>query len=348
MTESIIPAPRVSNLTGRRTGLISVGIIGFGTMGRIRHDAISHNGQGRVVAIADPQQRPELPGVRAYASADDLIADPQVEAVFICTPTYLNKPLTIRALEASKHVFCEKPPAFNAREVEEVIAAEQRTGGKRLMYGFNHRHHDSVKKAKELIDSGIYGRVLWMRGRYGKSVDQGFFSNWRTQKELAGGGILIDQGIHMLDLFLMMAGDFDEALAYVSNLYWKLDVEDNVFAIFRNRDGVVASLHSTMTQWRHLFAFEIFLEQGYIVINGLLTTSGTYGAEELTIAKNRTTAPAATWSDEERIQYTVNNSWFYEIEHFFDAIEQNKPVQVGTSQDALKLMRLIDKIYQNH
>lgn len=328
--------------------MINVGIIGFGKMGHIRYETVSQNGYGRVVAIADPQGASSLPGIQCYASADDLIADPEVEAVFICTPNYLNKPLTIQALQAGKHVFCEKPPAFKMSEVKEVIVAEQSAKGKKLMYGFNHRHHDSVKKAKELIDSGVYGRILWMRGRYGKSVDQSFYSNsnWRAKKELAGGGILMDQGIHMLDLFLMMAGDFDDVHAFVSNLYWKLDVEDNVFATFRNRNGLVASLHSTMTQWRHLFSLEIFLEKGYIVINGLLTTSGTYGEEAMTVVKNRTTAPAATWQDEEHFRFNVDNSWRYEVEQFFEAIEQDDAIKVGNSQDALKLMRLMDKIYE--
>jgi predicted dehydrogenase len=316
-------------------------------MGRVRYDAVRQNGHGRVVAVADPRLSADVPGVRRYKSAEELIADPKIDAVFICTPNYLNKPLTIQALDAGKHVFCEKPPAFSAKEVEEVVAVEQAAGGRKLMYGFNHRHHDSVKKAKELVDSGLYGRILWMRGRYGKSVDQSFYSSWRARKDLAGGGILIDQGIHMLDLFLMMAGEFDEVQAFVSNLYWKLDVEDNVFAILRNRGGLVASLHSTMTQWRHLFSFEIFLEQGYIVINGLLTTSGTYGEEAMTVAKNRTVAPAATWSDEEHFRFQVNNSWRYEVEHFFESIERDTPVIHGASRDALELMRVIDKIYQD-
>ncbi|OGW91035.1 MAG: oxidoreductase [Omnitrophica bacterium RIFCSPHIGHO2_02_FULL_63_14] len=314
-------------------------------MGRIRYETINGHGGGRVVAVAEPDAVEVQSGVRVHKHADAMIDDPEVEAVFICTPNCLNQPLTIRALQAGKHVFCEKPPAFTAREVEAVIAAERATGRK-LMYGFNHRHHDSVKKAKALIDSGVYGRILWMRGRYGKSVDQSFYNTWRAKKELAGGGIFMDQGIHMLDLFLMMAGGFDEVHAYVSNLYWKLDVEDNVFAILRNRQGVVASLHSTMTQWRHLFSLEIFLEQSYIVINGLLTPSGTYGEEVMTLAKNRTMAPAATWSDEECYKFNVNNSWRYEVVHFLDAIAYNRPVTVGTSQDALILMKLVDRIYQ--
>lgn len=346
MPESVIAAPDRST-RARAPRLINVGIVGFGQMGRIRYETIAQNGHGRVVAVADPYQRVELQGVRLHADADALIEDPTVEAVFICTPNHLNQPLTLKALRAGKHVFCEKPPAFTAQGVEQVREAERQARGVKLMYGFNHRHHDSVKKARALVDSGAYGRILWMRGRYGKSVDERFYETWRAKKALAGGGILIDQGIHMLDLFLMMAGDFEEVHACVSSLYWRLDVEDNVFAILRNRDGLVASLHSTMTQWRHLFSFEIFLERGYIVINGLLTSSGTYGEEVMTVAKNRTTAPAATWSDEDHFRFEVNNSWRSEVEHFFDAISQDRPVAVGTSSDAAKLMRLVDRIYQH-
>lgn len=345
MAESQITAKETLKVAKGKTDLVKVGLIGFGTMGRIRYEAIQENGHGRVVALCELPDGDHPSGPRRYESPEELINDPEIEAVFICTPNYLNKPLTIRSLQAGKHVFCEKPPAFTSQEVEEIIAVERGSGGKKLMYGFNHRHHDSVKKAKELIDSGVYGKILWMRGRYGKSVNQDFYSEWRAKKELAGGGILMDQGIHLLDLFIMMGGEFEEAMAFISNLYWNLEVEDNVFAILRNRDGMVASLHSTMTQWRHLFSFEVFLEYGYIVINGLLTTSGTYGEEEMAVARNRTTAPAATWSDEEHFMFTVNNSWRQEVQQFFECIQQDKPVEVGNSQDALRLLRVMDKIY---
>ena len=333
------------SLVSSKEKVVRVGIIGFGKMGHIRYEAIGGSGQGQVVAVADPRAHVTLPGVRCTLSAQELLADKGVDAVFICTPNHLNQSLTIAALRAGKHVFCEKPPAFCARDVEEVMAVERAVGNRKLMYGFNHRHHGSVRKAKELIDSGVYGRILWMRGRYGKSVDESFYSDWRSKKQLAGGGILMDQGIHMLDLFLMLAGDFEEVLAVVSNLYWKLDVEDNVFAIYRNKGGLVASLHSTMTQWRHLFSFEIFLEKGYIVINGLLTASGTYGEEVMTLAKNRTTAPAASWNDEEHFRFDTNTSWRSEADHFFHAVARDEPITIGNSDEALKLMRLIDKTY---
>ena len=325
--------------------MIKIGIIGFGKVGKVRAGAIKADGRGTVVAVFDSDSTANVPGIEAAASAEAIIHDPAIDAVFICTPNYLNKPLAIAALQQGKHVFCEKPPAFNAAEIEAVREVEKKAQ-KKLMYGFNHRHHPSIKHMKRLVETGEYGGILWMRGRYGKSVDNRFFENWRSKKELAGGGILMDQGIHMLDLFLHLGDDFDEVHALVSNLYWKLDIEDNVFATFRNNQtGIVASLHSTMTQWRHLFSLEVFMEKGYMVLNGLKTSSGTYGDEILSIAKNRTTAPAATWEDEERITYHTDTSWQSEIDHFFSAILNHHPIKIGNSTDALKLMRIMDKIY---
>lgn len=313
-------------------------------MGHIREKSITNSGLAQVVSIYDPE--PVNTESSLVESSDVIINDSHIDAVFICTPNYLNKLLTIQALQAGKHVFCEKPPAFNSSEVEKILHVEKESG-KTLMYGFNHRHHGSIKYMKSLLDTKEYGKVLWMRGRYGKSVEKTFYDNWRSKKKLAGGGILLDQGIHMLDLFLYLGDDFDDVHAVVSNLYWKLDVEDNVFATLQNtKTGLVASLHSTMTQWRHLFSLEIFLEKGYMALNGLKTSSNTYGDEILAVVKNRSRAPAATWEDEERITYHTDQSWASEIDEFFTAIEKKRLVRTGNSADALKLMRLIDQIYE--
>jgi predicted dehydrogenase len=127
-----------------------------------------------------------------------------------------------------------------------------------------------------------------------------------------------------------------------------LDVEDNAFVILKNTEsGIDASLHSTMTQWRHLFSLEVFMEEGYMVLNGLITSSMSYGEEVLSIAKNRSTAPAATWKDEVKTQYIDDNSWRYEMEHFFDAIENDTQIGIGNSADAIKLMNIIDEIYKS-
>jgi len=150
----------------------------------------------------------------------------------------------------------------------------------------------------------------------------------------------------MLDLFLYLGGEFNNVHASVSNLYWDMEVEDNVFATLENTEtGVVASLHSTMTQWRHLFSLEVFLKKGYMVLNGLKTTSMTYGDEMLSIAKNRSTAPAAIWEDEEHFPFHDNDSWSSEIVEFFTAIKENRKVLVGNSDDALRVMKVVDEIY---
>ena len=323
--------------------MYKVGIIGYGKMGQIRHQVISAFEDVQVQSIYDPEIVDTK--IEKAQNSDQIIENPEIDAVFTCTPNYLNKPLTIQSLKAGKHVFCEKPPAFTAKDIEEIRAVEKESG-KVLMYGFNHRHHASIKYMKKLVDDKEFGKILWMRGRYGKSVDETFYDNWRAKKELAGGGILIDQGIHMLDLFLHLGGNFDNVHASVSNLYWNLSVEDNVFATLENtKTGLAASLHSTMTQWRHLVSLEVFLEKGYLVLNGLKTSSNSYGEEILTIAKNRSTAPAATWKDEKNITYHTDESWESELTEFFSAIKSNREVKLGNSSDALKLMKIIDKIY---
>lgn len=316
-------------------------------MGKIRYEEVLKIDNVEVVCIYETKCVDEIPAnIRLVESAEKLIDSEQVDVVFICTPNFLNMPLTIRALEKGKHVFCEKPPAFSADDVRMIIEAENKSG-KRLMYGFNHRHHGSVKKMKEMVSSGEFGDVLWMRGRYGKSVDANFYDDWRSDVNKSGGGILIDQGIHMLDLFLYLSGDFDKIHASVANLYWGMEVEDNVFATLENTEtGVVASLHSTMTQWRHLFSLEIFLKKGYMVLNGLRTSSMTYGDETLSVAKNRSTAPAATWDDEEHYTYQDNDSWASEVVEFFDAIHEERKVKIGNSGDALRVMSVVDEIYK--
>lgn len=327
---------------------IRVGVLGYGSMGRIRARTAAAMPGVEVVAVHDPMMATgiEFP---VRTSIDSIVNDESIDAIFVCLPNFLNMPVTVAALKTGKHVFCEKPPAVTAAQVEEIRAVEAATG-RILMYGFNHRQHGGVLKMKSIVDSGQYGKVLWMRGRYGKSVDADYLKGWRASKELAGGGILLDQGIHMLDLFLYIGGrPFDEVHAFVSSLYWKIDgIEDNVFAIMRhNESGLCAQLHSTMTQWRHLFSLEVFLERGYLVLNGLKTGSGSYGDEVLVVAKNRSVAPAANWQDEETYQFPIDESWSVEARQFITAISGGARPTHGSSADALEVMRLIDRIYSN-
>ena len=316
-------------------------------MGQIRAKAIEESGKGKVVAVYDQAPPADACG-RVVSDESEIINDPEIDAVFICTPNYRIVPLCKASLKSGKHVFSEKPPAFNAAEVREVREIES-ASGKKLMYGFNHRHHGSIQKMKSIVDSGEMGKILWMRGRYGKEVDDTYFKGWRADPKLAGGGIMLDQGIHMLDLFLHFAGEFDEIHALVSNLFWRTEgLEDNVFAILRNnQSGVCASLHSTMTQWRYLFSLEVFLEKGALVLNGLKTSSGVYGDEDLAIKHNDLNRAQGQFEGEEHIIYHSDNSWLEEVNQFLDAILKDKPIGLGNSLDALKLMEAMDRIYLN-
>ncbi|MBB3206273.1 putative dehydrogenase [Rhodopirellula rubra] len=322
--------------------MIKAGIIGYGKMGRIRAEALKQSGRAEVTEVYDVHANAS--DVTFVASAEQLIQSNDIDAVFVCTPNHLICPLIISSLNARKHVFAEKPPGLNAEEVRSIRAVEV-ASGRVLMYGFNHRHHESIKRMKEIVDSGELGRILWMRGRYGKEVDESFFKGWRADPKLAGGGIMLDQGIHMLDLMLHLGGGFDEVHAVVSNLFWKIEgIEDNVFAILKsNESGICASLHSTMTQWRYLFSLEVFLEKGSLIINGLKTSSNAYGEEKLSIKRN---ASDGHFTSEEHNVFHVDTSWNSEIEHFLGCVETGSEVMYGSSTDALKLMQLMDRIYE--
>jgi len=316
-------------------------------MGRIRAKAIEESGKGVVEVIYDSVDPGPVP-FRVAASAEEVLCDSKIDAVFVCTPNYRIPVLCKAALEAGKHVFSEKPPAFNSEQLLKVIEAEKKSGCK-LMYGFNHRHHGSIQKMKSIIDSGEMGKILWMRGRYGKEVDEGYFKGWRADPKLAGGGIMLDQGIHMLDLFLHFAGEFDIIHSLVSSLFWETEgLEDNVFSIMKNsKTGVCASLHSTMTQWRYLFSLEVFLEKGALVLNGLKTSSGVYGDEDLAIKHNDRNRVQGQFESEEHTIFNTDTSWMNEVEQFFDAIMDDVPVDLGNSRDALRLMQAMDRIYES-
>jgi 1,5-anhydro-D-fructose reductase (1,5-anhydro-D-mannitol-forming) len=326
--------------------LIKVGIIGFGKMGQIRYRALRANAHADVVMIYDEASHDRIEGITFADHVDEMIRNVGIDAVVICTPNCHNKPLTLACLAAGKHVFCEKPPAFTAKEVTEIRAAEL-SSGTRLMYGFNHRHHESLQRMKTIVDKGDMGRILWMRGRYGKEVQESFRNDWRADPSKSGGGIMLDQGIHMLDLMLYLAGGFDEVQAMVSDLFWKIKgIEDNVFVNLRSsHTGICASLHSTMTQWRYIFSLEVFLEGGALVLNGLKTSSGVYGDEDLAIKRHEGGNDQATFQSEEHIVYHDDTSWDTEVGHFLDCIRNDEPVALGNSTDALAVMRLMDKVY---
>jgi len=226
-----------------------------------------------------------------------------------------------------------------------VITHERQHPALKLMYGFNHRYHESVQDSLRILRSGELGRVINMRGVYGKAKLVTFNQpDWRTKREIAGGGVLLDQGIHMVDLMRLFGGDFTEVHSFISNSHWGYDVEDNAYALMRTPDGVVGMLNSSATQWRHRFHLDINLERGSLILGGILSGTKSYGAETLTVVQ---ADPDNDRGDpkEQITRYNRDPSWDEEINAFADCILNDKPVQSGTSEDALRTMQLVFKIY---
>jgi predicted dehydrogenase len=330
---------------------IKVGIVGMGKMGRIRHEEAVKNPNLTVTAICDvvPGLAEIYPDQAVYDDYSKLIDEADIDAVIICTYNHIAPLVVKAALAAGKHVFCEKPPARTMEEMQSVIDVEKSHPELVLMYGFNHRKHYSIMEAKSIIDAGHFGDILWMRGVYGKAGGLYFPESWRNNAELSGGGILIDQGIHMVDLFLYFCGDFQHVQSLTTNSFWQVPVEDNAFAILRNDNNQVAMLHSSATQWKHTFTLEICLQNGYINLSGILSSTRSYGDETLTYARREFENKTRSLGKprEETIYFGIDDSWRLEFEDFVAAILNGQPLESGTSADAMRALALVNQIYAN-
>ena len=326
---------------------LRIGIAGFGVVGKRRRDCIARRQDMRVVAVCDQSFDGEgaLPdGTRYYQSYQRLLGEP-LDALIVCLTNDIAAQVTIAGLERGLHVFCEKPPGRSVEDIQRVIEAERLHAGLKLMYGFNHRYHESVQEALRILRDGELGRVINMRGVYGKAKLITFNQpDWRTRREIAGGGVLLDQGIHMVDLMRLFGGEFHDVHSFVSNGHWGYDVEDNAYALMRSREGVVAMLNSSATQWRHRFHLDINLERGSLILGGILSGTKSYGAETLTVVRADPDNDAGD-PKEQTIRYNRDESWDEEIAAFSEAVLADKPVQSGTSDDALRTMQLVFRIY---
>lgn len=328
---------------------MKIGVIGYGKLGRRRAALIAQHPAFSLSALCDPAGDPQeaIDGCRFFLDARDLLRDETIEAVFVCTPNAVTASVVVEALDAGKHVFAEKPPGRTLEDIRCIRQAEARHAGATLKFGFNHREHESVRLSQSLIGSGELGRVMWMRGVYGKAGGPGFERDWRSDPAIAGGGILLDQGIHMLDLFRLFGGEFDEVKSFVSQSFWRTGLEDNAFALLRGNAGVVAMLHSSATHWNHTFRLEIYLTEGYLVLSGFLTGSRTYGREALVVGRRDWADPDGARGNprEERYYFDEDRSWEREIDDFARAVMDGTPVSSGGSLDALKAMELVARVY---
>lgn len=327
---------------------IKVGIIGMGRMGQIRKKVLDEHSGFEVVAVTDIDNSLKSEYPKLFKENYKEVLNSGLNSVFVCTFNDIIPEIVCEALGRGINVFSEKPPGRTVDCIEKMRLAEQESEGI-LKFGFNHRFHGSVMKAKEIVESGTYGKVLWAKGVYGKSGDNNFESSWRSDKEIAGGGILLDQGIHMADLLLHFLGEVESVKSEVVNSYWDISVEDNAFALMKHKSGVIATLHSSATHWKNHFLLEIALEGALLRLSGILSNSMTYAPEHLEIYKrdfdpftHKVGAPVA-----EVEEFNLDSSWLMEVDDFYEAISSRTLPRYGTSEDALNVMKLIFDIYSN-
>lgn len=338
-----------SRLNVDRNGMnrLRVGIAGYGVVGKRRRACVDRHPQMNLIAVCDRNFESDgemNDGVKFYRDYRKLLAE-SLDVLIVCMTNEIAPEVTMAGLKNKVHVFCEKPPGRDVSDIEDVIGVERENPSLKLMYGFNHRYHESVREALRIIHSGELGKIIHLRGVYGKSQLITFNQpDWRTKRDIAGGGVLLDQGIHMVDLMRLFAGDFEEIHSFISNTHWGHDVEDNAYALMKTKSGIVGMLNSSATQWRHQFNLYINFEGGSLILGGILSGSKSYGAETLTVIY---ADPDNDCGDpkEQITRYNTDPSWDEEIRMFAESILSDKRVISGSSDDALQTMKHVYRIY---
>jgi predicted dehydrogenase len=329
---------------------IRTAIVGMGRMGVTRYNAMKRHGGFDVVAICDTNEtNMEDYSEEKYTDWKECIDKCNPETVVVCTFNRTIPEVVCYALNKGMSVFSEKPPG---RTLEDALLMQktQKETGNILKFGFNHREHNSVIEAKTLIDSGILGDVVCIRGVYGKAGNSNFPNEWRNNRALSGGGILLDQGIHMLDLMCYLTdSDMHVKSGTISNLVWKnMDTEDSAMAVLETDKGQIISIHSNALQWRHKFDMDIMLTNGYIALNGLLTSTRSYGEERITYYKKDLGMKTGRLGKPK--EYTMcfdeDSSWDIEMAEFYDVVVNGKELKNGKPEDAVRVMRIIKEIYE--
>jgi len=324
---------------------MQIGIVGCGLIGNRRAQVARKSGD-KVLLVADLEVgRAQATAKSAEAgwTADwqEVAKHAEIEAVVVATVNKSLLPITRAALQSGKHVLCEKPLGRNAREAEAMLQAAN-GAGRLLKVGFNHRHHPAVWKAHELAQSGRIGALLSIRAVYGHGGRPGYDQEWRGNADLAGGGELLDQGVHIVDLCRWFLGDFVQVSGMLGTWFWQVaPLEDNGFALLRTVQGQVASIHTSWTQWKNIFRFEVFGRDGYLLIDGL---GGSYGIETLTLGHRR---PESGPPREEIWEFPgPDTSWQAEWDEFKAAISEGRQ-PLGNGYDGYQAARVIEAIYES-
>jgi predicted dehydrogenase len=283
-------------------------------------------------------------GAAAAASADELVARPDVDAVIVAVPHHLTRDLATMAFDAGKHVFCEKPLGRNVAECDDVLAAQARSG-RVLGVGFNYRHYPGMTEARRLIEAGAIGEPTHLRFTLGHAGRPGYEAEWKTSKELCGGGALFDPGIHALDLVRFLLGPIESGSITLFRSFWEIDVEDNAFVWLRTEQGRQAQLHISITEWRNELALDILGRDGSLRIRG---RSGFYGRQSLELTKRW------SWLSEERKGEEIvrtypheDSSFEVELRQFLDRVEGRTTPDLADADDARSALVWIERLYDS-
>ncbi|MGA2136420.1 MAG: Gfo/Idh/MocA family oxidoreductase [Bryobacteraceae bacterium] len=323
---------------------LNVAIIGCGLIGRKRAASLAgcrlavccdvDSGRAQALAAA-------YPGAEAVTDWQAAAASPAVDIVIVATTHDMLAPIAAEAARAGKHVLIEKPGARRACELDTVAATARETGA-RVRVGFNHRYHPALQKARALYDAGAIGPLLFIRARYGHGGRPGYERAWRADPAISGGGELLDQGVHLIDLARWFLGDFTRVTGRTPTYFWNMPVEDNAFLLLETAAGQTAFLHASWTEWKNLFSFEIAGRDGKLEIAGL---GGSYGAERLTFhAMKPEMGPPETTTWEFP---GADHSWDSEFAEFLDDIRLGREPQPGIA-DAQAALRIIAYVYQEN
>jgi predicted dehydrogenase len=328
-------------MIGRNRSL-GVGIVGCGLIGQKRAKALPAG--DKLIACADvsidrAKALAHSYGAKAAADSRLVIDDPAVDVVVVATPHNMLAEITLAALNARKHVLVEKPAARFAAELEPLLSAQERNQVQ-VSVGFNHRHHRSLRKAKELVSSGAIGELMFIRGRYGHGGRVGYDKEWRADPAISGGGELIDQGSHLIDLSRWFLGDFAHIEGRAQTYFWKMPVDDNGFMMLRTERDRIAFLQVSCTEWKNLFSLEIYGADGKLDLNGL---GGSYGVERIAWYKMLPEmGPPETCAWEYPM---ADDSWAVETATFLDDVRTGRPTSCSLN-DAIAALKIVETIYK--
>ncbi len=323
-------------------GALNVGIVGCGGIGHKRARGLGSD--HKLVAAAD--LRIEL--ARSLASEhsscnyfDDwrkVIDHSETEVIIVATTNDKLVEVAMAAVAQNKPVLVEKPAARNLRELESLLEIAERNKVP-VKVGFNHRFHPSFIKAREIWNTGDLGDLMYIRGRYGHGGRLGYEKEWRADPEIAGGGEVLDQGVHQNDLARWFAGDLSPVWGHLATCFWQMPVEDNAFVTLKTPRQQIAWLHVSCTEWKNLFSFEIFAQNGKLQIDGL---GGSYGTEGLTFFRmlpEMGPPETSTWT-----YPAADDSWTREFSYFADCIRDGREPE-GNLSDAREVLKIIEAIY---